>query len=1477
MLLNIPFVQQKITIAITHELRNTLNTEISIGKVDIGLLNRIIIDDVFLNDHSGKEILKVTRLSAKFNPLSLLKGKIIISSVQLFGFNINLNKLTPDSPPNFKFILDAFASKDTIKKETNLDLRINSILIRRGRLAYNVLSEPETPGKFNAGHVQLQNIIANISLKALSNDSLNASIKRLSFEEKSGLELQKLSMRALADTKRLKIDNFRINLPNTSLNMDSLFIEYDSPKALENFANGVRFHGQVHSSEITLKDISCFIPGLSSFADPLELELRFNGTMNQFNCPYLKIKANHKSELTGDVSFQDLEKGEDAYVFGNLTRLHISQEGLSFLFRNLVKGGSEVPGALTRLGDILFHGEISGYFNDLVTYGDFTTDIGTVRTDMKLSSDKEQGKLNYSGVVKTENFELGKLLNKEEALGKISFNLDVTGTNQKGQWPDISMKGLVSAIEYSKYNYENIQLDGKFQQGGFDGKIAMNDVNGSVLLNGSFNLAQKIPTFNFRALIDKMRPNDFHLTDKYKDSEFSLNVEANFTGSSIDDIIGEIDVDSFIYNAPGKNYFLDNLNIKATETNGEKLFRLTSNFMTATVKGKYSYHTIPMSILRTIERYIPSLLTVNNKQKETHNDFSINADIYNTEILSEVFNIPLELNSHATIKGYFNDNAGKLRIEGYFPRLKYGDRHFESGMILCENPSDQFRCRARATTFIDRTSLINLSIETIAKDNNLHTSVHWGNSSGVTYGGSLSALTSFFKTEGEKPILKANIDILPSEVILNDTVWNIHPSRISIDSGRVYVDNFLFEHKNQFLRVNGKLTQNANDTVKAELNDINLGYIFDIIHFHAVDFQGLASGSVIISQTLKEPVMNARLKVKNFTFNDAPMGDMNIYGAWDKEQEGIFLDAVMREKDISTTKVKGFIFIKKKGLDLKIDADSTNLKFLEFFMKSIASDVKGRTTGYVRLFGGFKSLNLEGKVIADASFKINILNTSFELKRDSVRLIPDEIQFKDIAFYDPEGHKGNLNGSLYHTDLKNLSYRFQIHTNNMLVFDTKESPDLPFYGTIYGTGNVLIHGGSSGLNVDVAMSTNRNTNFVYMTGMTSSAANNQFITFVDKTPKREIRDSLSLSNELTPNMKEENDTPMDIRLNIQVDATPDATIKFVLDPVAGDYISGKGEGNIRLDFFNKGDVKIFGNYTINQGVYKFSLQEIIRKDFNIQSGSTISFSGKPLDANLDIQAAYTVNSASLSDLGLGNNFTQNNVKVNCMMNLTGNLLKPTIRFDLDLPNVNEEERELVRSAISTEEQMNMQILYLLGIGKFYTYDYANNDRQSSSAMSSVLSSTLSGQLNNMFSQIINSNNWNFGTTLSTGDKGWTDVEVEGMLSGQLLNNRLLINGNFGYRDNPLANTNFVGDFDIEWLLTKSGEIRLKAYNQANDRYYAKTTLTTQGIGIIYKKDFNAWRDLLIWHLKKRPSKLRKNVPDNVNPDNSPKSETKRNR
>jgi len=1476
------------SVFVAEELSDLLNTRVTIGRINIGLLNRIIIDDVLLDDQDEQEMLKATRLSAKFDIMPFFKGKISISSVQLFGFNINLQKKTPDSPPNFKFVLDAFASNDTVKKDNSLDLRINSILIRRGRMAYHVLSEEETPGKFNAKHVQLQNIIANISLKALSKDSINLGIKRLSLDEKvSGFSLKKMSLKLVANSRQTSIDNFAIELPETSLKLDTIHLIYDSLKAFDRFTEQVRFSFRTLPSQITLKDISPFLPALSHFKEPISLDMEVKGTVNQLTCSHLEITAdNRQFRLKGDVALQDLSHPQDAYVFGTLSELTATTRGVGFLVRNLSHDYNGVPPVLERLGNVSFRGEVSGYFTDIVTYGQLHTDLGGVNMDLKLSSDKSKGLFAYSGAVKTTDYKLGKLLANEQ-LGEITFNLDVHGRHVTDRLPVVELKGLIASVDYSRYRYENITLDGEYKQGGFNGKVALDDPNGSIYLNGDVNVSSRIPTFNFQAIINKLRPHDLNLTSKYPDTEFSLKLRANFTGGSVDEMIGEINVDSLEFMSPEKQYFMNNMNIRASKQNNENQLRLTSEFLTASVEGKFQYHTLPASILNIMRKYVPSLILPPKKPIETHNNFQFDIHIYNTDILSTIFDIPLTVYTHSTLKGYFNDPLQRLRVEGYFPRLQYKNNFIESGMILCENPSNHIRARVRLTN-LKKKGAVNLSLDAQAKDDNISTTLNWGNSAAVTYSGQLAAVAKFLRTEGEKPLLKAMVEVKPTDIILNDTLWQIHPSQVVVDSGKVDVNNFYFSHQDRYVRINGRLSDNPQDSVKVDLKDINMGYVFDIASISDdVNFEGDATGTAYASGVFKKPVMNTRLFIKNFSLNQGRLGDLNIYGEWDNENRGIRLDASI--KDISTTpsRVTGIIHPLKpeSGLDLNIEANELNLKFLEHYMKSIANDIKGRATGKVHFYGKFKGLNLDGAVMTDASMNFDILNTHFAIK-DTILLAPTGLTFNNIHISDMEGHSGRMNGYLHFQHFKNLNYRFEIQANNMLVMNTKESTDMPFYGTVYGTGNALLTGNAiQGLDVNVAMTTNRNSIFTYINGSVASATSNQFIKFVDKTPRRTIQDSIQIISyyeQLQQKRQEaEEEQKTDIRLNILVDATPDATMKIIMDPVAGDYISGKGTGNIRTEFYNKGDVKMFGSYQINQGVYKFSLQEVIRKDFVIKNGSTITFNGAPLDANLDIQASYTVNSASLNDLipeESSSIIQQPNVKVNCIMNLSGILVRPTIKLGIELPNERDEVQTLVRNYISTEEQMNMQILYLLGIGKFYTEDARNN--QNSNVMSSVLSSTLSGQLNNALSQVFETNNWNIGTNLSTGDKGWTDMEVEGILSGQLLNNRLLINGNFGYRDNPMANTNFVGDFEAEWLINRSGDIRLKAYNETNDRYYTKTNLTTQGVGIMYKKDFNKWSDLFFWNKwklrnKRKQEEKSKQQTDSIGNANTAKSVLKR--
>ena len=212
-------------------------------------------------------------------------------------------------------------------------------------------------------------------------------------------------------------------------------------------------------------------------------------------------------------------------------------------------------------------------------------------------------------------------------------------------------------------------------------------------------------------------------------------------------------------------------------------------------------------------------------------------------------------------------------------------------------------------------------------------------------------------------------------------------------------------------------------------------------------------------------------------------------------------------------------------------------------MKSIANDIKGRGTGKVHFYGKFKGLNLDGAVMTDASMKFDILNNTFCCK-DTIHLAPTGLTFNNIHISDMEGHSGRMDGYLHFQHFKNLNYRFEIQANNMLVMNTKESADMPFYGTVYGTGNVLLAGNATqGLDVNVAMTTNRNTTFTYINGSVASATSNQFIKFVDKTPRRTIQDSIqviSYYEQIQQKRQAEEEQKTDIRLNILVDATPDA-------------------------------------------------------------------------------------------------------------------------------------------------------------------------------------------------------------------------------------------------------------------------------------------------------------------------------------------------
>jgi hypothetical protein len=1449
-ILNVPTVQRQLSVLVAGELTDLLGAKVEVRHISLGLLNRLIVDDLQLYDLKGEKMVKITRLAAKFDVTPLLHGKISINNVRLFGTDIQLEREKPGAPMNYQFLIDRFASTDSIPKQNHIDLRINSLILR-GKLDYHVLSADSTPGRFNPSHIRLRNISVDLSLKALTNDSINASIKRISaVEESSGLQLKKLSLHLLANRKRLSVDNFHIEMPDTKLSMDTLHAAFLPPDSTRNPDDNIRFSFRMLPSTIALRDLAPLVPALAPFRETLNIETEVHGTPDSLSCPQLRITAGSHLRLHGNVLLRNLTQPAKTYLSGKLSSLYADSIGLDFFARNLNPDNNGAPPILNRLGVVNFSGDIKGYMDNMSANGEVTCRQGSFRADMKLGTLPNAAAFTYDGTIRTEEFELGDLLANKQ-FGKVSLSLNVKGINRKGKQPDVALKGAVTTLDYNRYTYTNITLDGTYKDGGWNGRASLDDENGQVQIDGILNNSGRVPLYNLYVDVEGLRPHDLKLTPKYEHNVFSGRLLANFSGGNIDQMEGGINIDSLHITAPHQEYLLKQFRVTAQRLEQGGQLNIASDFMQANIKGDYSFHTLAASFQNILHYYLPDVIPPKHRGNTAGNNrFSFDILVENTDILPALFDIPLKVYKPSTLKGFVNEPERRLRLEGHFPRLAYKERFIEAGSLLMQTPQDEFTAELRLT---DRRpdSSVNLSVKTTAKDNCLETLLDWGNDTEHTYSGKLSATTTF---EGKK----TRIEVHPTNVMLNDTLWQVHPSEIEVDSGRVAIRDFYFSHDDRHLRANGIVSDRTQDTVRLDLKDINIGYVFDIARL-GVDFSGEATGPAYARSLLKDPVMYTDLHIRNLGLNGGLLGDAHIHGEWHNDVRGILLDADIREKEIAHSHVNGYIYPLKpeSGLDLRIQADSTNLKFIEHYLAEITPAFSGRATGNVRLYGKFNALTLGGSVYADASMKVGVLNTTYNV-RDSILITADGLTFRNNRVLDTQGNQGTFNGYVRYEHFKHIRYNLQFAANNMLLMNTRESADFPFYGTVYGTGNVALTGNENdGLSVDIGITTNRNTSFTYIKDYVSTAVNSSFISFVDKTPQRITPDSLRILSEYEriqrekQHQQEESGEEADIRMNLQVEVTPDAAMKIVMDPIAGDYISGRGTGSIRTQFYNKADdVKMFGSYQISQGTYKFSLQEVIRKDFTIQDGSTITFNGDPENATLDILANYTVNSVSLNDLmpNASDYVTQTNIKVNCTMNLTGPLTAPDLKLGLDIPTERDEVQALIRNYIPTDEQMNMQILYLLGIGKFYTPENINTT-QNSNMMASVLSSTISGQLNNALSQAFNLRNWNFGTNLSTGE-GWTEMEVEGLLSANLLNNRLLINGNFGYRDNPMSNTNFVGDFQAEWLVTRSGDIRLKAYNETNDRYYTRTNLTTQGIGIVFKRDFAHWSDLFTRNRKK---------------------------
>ena len=1398
-LMHLPSVQTFLGKEVAEALADKFGTKVEVGKVNLGFFNRIIIDDVMMYDQQGDSLIYASRLSAKIDYMAATQGKISVSSAQIFGLRANLYRQTAKSPANFQFVLDSLASKDTTQHKP-LDLHIGSLIIRRGAIAYNQRDVAPRSGIFSPQHIRLSELSSHILLNHVTDNSIDLLLKKLSFKDESGFKLQSLHFKLQADRQKATLKEFRLLMPRSELVLDDLKATYRF-EGKRFIPESLHFEGGIQQSKITFADVASLVPALRHFDDAVFVSSRFSGTAKSISVPSLNLRTGSGSinlQARGSYSHASSHPAWNA----DIANLNLSPAGVEFLAENL---GSKVkiPKEIQRLGTIHLTGKAKGYEKVLSAKGNIETDAGNISLQAVKNDDRIKASVDTRGV------NLGRILDNRK-LGTVVAKIDAHGSMKH-----IFAKGNIARFDYGNYDFHNIEIDGDYDMKALRGTASIADPNVNLSVKGDYHLGSRL--YALDAAINHLRP--------------------TVLGMKMHD----------------PSYSLDNISISANNKGKEGHLDVEAPFVSLYARGQYDLTTIYGSIMRLVADKLPTIPGISKHAAKGYNDFTLQANITSAEVLQRMFGLPLSLTLPVHINGNISDAEKNVNLYINAPNFSWDGSAFHDANIELNTIGDSLRMEARISQGLPYEKAPVYRLRAAAADNNLSTLLYYANqSSKLPITGKIDARTQFFTSDNGAT--GVHVTVNPSEIMLGEKKWLLNPADIIYRKNELTVDMLNFSHDDQHIIINGKATPQATDSIVADLKDVDVAYILNLVNFHSVDFAGKASGKAVVKSIFQTPEAYANLDVKDFVFENGPLGTLHAKAAYDNQEGQINIDATAEDGPEHLTVINGYVSPKRNYIDLGIEAHNTSLKFMENFCGSFLNNVEAWCKGKLNVVGDLKNINLVGDVVAHGRMHMKQLGTDYTFNHLRAHAIPDDIQFEGDSIYDSHyngkhSHFALIRGGIHHKHLTRLSYDLDIDANNFLGFDTHEFGDDTFYGTVFATGTVGIHGKSGETIIDIDATPEPHSIFVYNVASPDAISAGSFIHWNDATPY--IYRPYSPDSDKDKKKDSSSNFSSDMRINFLVNTNPNLTLKLMMDDQTGDYITLNGNGVIRANYYNKGGLDMFGNYVVDHGQYKLTIQNIIKKDFDFQPGGTIAFGGDPYNAPLNLQAKYTVNGVPLSDLNIGRSFSSNNIRVDCLMDITGTPGAPKVDFSMDLPTVNSDAKQMIYSVINSQEEMNQQVLYLLGIGRFYTQtknnqtsEDASQQSQTSLAMQSLLSGTISQQINNVLSSFVNSSNWNFGANISTGNEGFNNAEYEGILSGRLLNNRLLFNGQFGYRDNANATQSFIGDFDLRYLIFPNGNLSIHVYNQTNDRYFTRNSLNTQGVGLIMKKDFFNLRDLL---------------------------------
>ncbi|WP_165044308.1 translocation/assembly module TamB domain-containing protein [Dysgonomonas sp. ZJ709] len=1430
-LLSIPAIQQKVANFAVNQLKSKLQTEVSIDEVRLSLFNHATLKGVYIEDQSKDTLLYAQFLDVQLSPWELLRSKkLAITSITLDDFLINVSQKDSISNFNFQFVIDAFASTDTTKVDTTksaLTIVIEDIDIKNGRLNYNVLNKPATPGLFNASHISLYDVNANVDLNSIDIDKLDVSLNKLTAKERSGLEITSLTGKVYSEKSQLWVDNLSLSLPNSHLKTNQVRYNLSTSE----------FEIGTEDTEIAGEDFTSILPNLKYLTHKISLKTNIKGTLPFVNMEKISLNYGEDCILEGKASISSYEKYGEADIDLSIDKFSIQPNAVT-AFARIGDSTFVAPDILKSMGTIFLKGKLNGKLSGFRLNTEAWTRQGAITLLANGAIDTTFTNFNVNARLNTQNFNLGRLLNQEkDGIGKLSMHVNLNARQSNKQSLTAQLQGVIDALEMNeRESLKNVNFNGFYNPVKMGLTAQVSSPTGSIFADVDMTQAA-VPDINVRLNIDTFKIDRIYVNEAWKNPLLSLRLDGHIKGLDIDNMSGRATIDSLDFHGDNFNFRpgLFTLELGRQGDKNDKYISFTSSLLTANIRGQYKFLTLANEFSNLMYKYMPSVFEKPKYAKKDQNNFDFSISAQNTEELGKIFALPVDIIVPANINGRINTIDHKITINGNIPHLKYGEMDIKDTKLDVANLDSAFNITLGSQVHMDN-GIYNLALNVNGAKDEIHSLLKANSDSAkIDIKGQIEALAKFNRSE--KKELVSLLQFVASDIKVGKLNLNLLPGKITNIGERTEISNVGVNLNNKkYIGANGVISRENADSIKVYFEQAQVGDLleaFDVNYVH-----GVVNGDIVMTNILEQP----ELYTKGFKMTDIivfkdTLGSLDLESEWSNELKGIKLNASLHKEIEKQAEIKGMIYTNQDSLDLKVHLDKLPIGWMKPFVADMVNQLSGTISTDLTVEGSMKEPKVKGFFgFNEASVGIDYTNVVYTIS-DTIDVTPDKIGFDNLRLKDSQGHTARVSATVTHKNFADMKYTVDMNMTNLMVLNTENRTDSLFYGRVFASGSVKIVGDDNNINMNMQIRNDKNSTLNILVPQTSEATDYKSVVYINVPQEKLIESNINAA------LRSRKSDALPLKLNVKLNVTSDLTLGIIIDPNTGDAMEVRGNGNINFSYdMRTENMTTFGDYTLTDGNVRFNLQNIKRLDFRIREGGKLNFIGDPLKTNFNIAAFRRVRAdLKTLDPSFESDLISTRVQVDCILGISGNMDKMNLTYDISLVDSNDDFQRKLNSLINTDEQKIIQFAYLIASGSFHSSSSTSGANFTEGMWTNMASSALSNGLNAAFGNILG-DKWEIGTNIESNDGTMSNMDMSVNVSTKFLDDKLKLNTNLGYRTENSAtmDNSFIGDFDVEYQL--SNVWTLKAYNHANDSFYRQAPYT-QGVGIVYTKEASTLKRL----------------------------------